>query len=66
MQREFWPLNRSDRFTEWGYLSGGSEWDDEVPRHTRVCFELNLIGESGGQRRDRTADAGLFRAALYH
>jgi len=20
----------------------------------------------GGQRRDRTADAGLFRAALYH
>jgi hypothetical protein len=21
---------------------------------------------SGGQRRDRTADAGLFRAALYH
>jgi hypothetical protein len=22
--------------------------------------------ESGGQRRDRTADAGLFRAALYH
>ena len=23
-------------------------------------------GESGGQRRDRTADAGLFRAALYH
>jgi hypothetical protein len=24
---------------------------------------LNL---NGGQRRDRTADAGLFRAALYH
>ena len=22
--------------------------------------------ECGGQRRDRTADAGLFRAALYH
>jgi hypothetical protein len=22
--------------------------------------------ENGGQRRDRTADAGLFRAALYH
>jgi len=21
---------------------------------------------NGGQRRDRTADAGLFRAALYH
>jgi hypothetical protein len=25
-----------------------------------------LLLESGGQRRDRTADAGLFRAALYH
>ena len=29
-----------------------------------------LVGKSlilnGGQRRDRTADAGLFRAALYH
>jgi len=24
------------------------------------------LGKSGGQRRDRTADAGLFRAALYH
>ncbi len=28
---------------------------------------LELLGrEGGGQRRDRTADAGLFRAALYH
>ena len=25
-----------------------------------------LLILSGGQRRDRTADAGLFRAALYH
>jgi hypothetical protein len=30
-------------------------------------FDLQLNSlESGGQRRDRTADAGLFRAALYH
>jgi hypothetical protein len=27
---------------------------------------LYLIEKYGGQRRDRTADAGLFRAALYH
>jgi hypothetical protein len=26
----------------------------------------NLLILNGGQRRDRTADAGLFRAALYH
>ena len=26
---------------------------------------LSTLG-CGGQRRDRTADAGLFRAALYH
>jgi hypothetical protein len=26
----------------------------------------DLLVLSGGQRRDRTADAGLFRAALYH
>jgi hypothetical protein len=25
-----------------------------------------LLTLNGGQRRDRTADAGLFRAALYH
>ena len=25
-----------------------------------------LLNLNGGQRRDRTADAGLFRAALYH
>ena len=25
-----------------------------------------LLILNGGQRRDRTADAGLFRAALYH
>jgi len=25
-----------------------------------------LLIINGGQRRDRTADAGLFRAALYH
>jgi hypothetical protein len=25
-----------------------------------------VIFKSGGQGRDRTADAGLFRAALYH
>jgi hypothetical protein len=31
------------------------------------CFEtLKLLILNGGQRRDRTADAGLFRAALYH
>jgi hypothetical protein len=28
-----------------------------------IC-ELLIL--NGGQRRDRTADAGLFRAALYH
>jgi hypothetical protein len=27
-------------------------------------FKLLIL--YGGQRRDRTADAGLFRAALYH
>ena len=29
-------------------------------------MEANLLILIGGQRRDRTADAGLFRAALYH
>ncbi len=31
--------------------------------HAEVAKSLIL---NGGQRRDRTADAGLFRAALYH
>jgi hypothetical protein len=33
----------------------------------RPCLRSsNLLILNGGQRRDRTADAGLFRAALYH
>jgi hypothetical protein len=28
--------------------------------------KAKLLILNGGQRRDRTADAGLFRAALYH
>lgn len=30
------------------------------------CREQKACHGGGGQRRDRTADAGLFRAALYH
>ena len=33
---------------------------------TAVCNLYKSLILSGGQRRDRTADAGLFRAALYH
>ncbi len=29
-------------------------------------IKAKLLIINGGQRRDRTADAGLFRAALYH
>jgi hypothetical protein len=29
-----------------------------------IAFKSLIL--NGGQRRDRTADAGLFRAALYH
>jgi hypothetical protein len=32
----------------------------------QVSGILAMVIGSGGQRRDRTADAGLFRAALYH
>jgi hypothetical protein len=31
-----------------------------------IPITVTLLIEDGGQRRDRTADAGLFRAALYH
>ena len=44
--------------------------DDTLARvHIFQVFEelADLCGfEGGGQGRDRTADAGLFRAALYH
>jgi hypothetical protein len=36
------------------------------PRRIAAVFVGKLLILSGGQRRDRTADAGLFRAALYH
>lgn len=43
----------------------------EVAGNVELFNGNNEDGESvrisnGGQRRDRTADAGLFRAALYH
>ena len=31
-----------------------------------VLPDTEVVSSNGGQRRDRTADAGLFRAALYH
>ena len=34
------------------------------PPERRLACKLLIL--NGGQRRDRTADAGLFRAALYH
>jgi hypothetical protein len=38
----------------------------EVILEGREDGEVKLLILNGGQRRDRTADAGLFRAALYH
>ena len=38
----------------------------EVISEERQDVEAKLLIINGGQRRDRTADAGLFRAALYH
>jgi hypothetical protein len=39
-----------------GWTAGGGIW----------LGATEVIGFNGGQGRDRTADAGLFRAALYH
>ena len=36
---------------------------DRVPIAVAIT---EVVDFSGGQGRDRTADAGLFRAALYH
>ena len=39
----------------------------KASRQGRLIFVLRkALILDGGQRRDRTADAGLFRAALYH
>jgi hypothetical protein len=38
----------------------------EVAGRITVQIAPKLLILNGGQRRDRTADAGLFRAALYH
>jgi hypothetical protein len=37
-----------------------------MPRGITSELFSKLLILNGGQRRDRTADAGLFRAALYH
>jgi hypothetical protein len=39
--------------------------EDVKKQRTAELLAKSLI-LNGGQRRDRTADAGLFRAALYH
>jgi hypothetical protein len=41
-----------------GFEEAGDVQESFIPR--------KLLILNGGQRRDRTADAGLFRAALYH
>jgi hypothetical protein len=43
-----------------------TESEQKWPRRIKAAIfgKLSILG--GGQRRDRTADAGLFRAALYH
>lgn len=38
----------------------------EQPKAKPVFDGSTVRNGGGGQRRDRTADAGLFRAALYH
>jgi hypothetical protein len=46
-----------------GHLSGTRQ---SLPFGGFSFVPSNLLILNGGQRRDRTADAGLFRAALYH
>jgi hypothetical protein len=41
-------------------------WVTEVRTPQAYLLPNKLLILNGGQRRDRTADAGLFRAALYH
>ena len=36
-----------------------------MPNDNRLPVACNLLKMDGGQGRNRTADAGLFRAALY-
>ena len=48
-------------------LAGGASQRDVDGDSIRVRLSrIFALDGSGGQRRDRTADAGLFRAALYH
>ena len=57
------PFPKSVMLVTTGYLAKRAK----ASRHGRLIFSIrkSLI-LNGGQRRDRTADAGLFRAALYH
>ena len=63
-----------DLFVEWRWPETGSNRRRDGPfqgrgRTTELRSKSaagDLFVECGGQRRDRTADAGLFRAALYH
>ena len=48
-----------EEYTTW-------RWVTEVRTPQAYLLPNKLLILNGGQRRDRTADAGLFRAALYH
>ena len=61
------PRGRTDhRITAAGEKLLKTGWRDLIERGSRFGLGPVSLLECGGQRRDRTADAGLFRAALYH
>jgi hypothetical protein len=59
---------RAFAYTTSGPCPSGKEAHPESCNNRINCIptRVTLLIEDGGQRRDRTADAGLFRAALYH
>ena len=61
------PTNKGSNLEKAGVAhSEASTTHKSLPFGRLIFIPRKALILNGGQRRDRTADAGLFRAALYH